>query len=203
MIDHPETYWRRWPGSHVVIMASGPSMCSEDAGFVQRSGLRSITVNSTWQLAPWADAHYSSDADWWVENLQEMRHRARGEFWSGHPGGVAHDVRQCPYRKGARGLYKPPGAIAWGGNSGYCAIGLAYQFGARRIILLGYDQQGDHWHPEHPLKIRKPANFPMWAERFGELARDCEAAGVEVINASRETSLTCFRRATLTEALQC
>lgn len=179
-------------------------MCAEDASRIERAGLRAITVNSTWQIAPWADAHYSSDADWWAASLPKMRDRCSGELWTGHPsGGLPSDIHVCPYRKGARGLYRQPGALAWGGNSGYCAIGLAYQFGARRVILLGYDQQGEHWHEDHPEPIRKPANFPMWAERFGELARDCEAVGVEVINASRETSLTCFRRATLEDALQC
>jgi hypothetical protein len=75
--------------------------------------------------------------------------------------------------------------------------------GARRIILLGFDQHGQHWHQEHPEAIRKPPNWPMWAERFSLLARDLAAVGVEVVNASRETSLTCFKRASLAEALRC
>ena len=190
-------YWQRWKGETVAILASGPSMTRADAVLVERSGCKTITVNSTWRLHPRADAHYSSDEDWWVENLPDMRHQTFGEFWSGAPGRVAHDVRSCPYRKAAMGLHRAPGAIAWGGNSGYCAIGLAYQFGAAKIILLGFDQQGDHWHEDHPLHVKRPANFPMWADRFATLARDCRKHGLDVVNCSRETALTCFRRGRL------
>jgi hypothetical protein len=196
-------YWQRWQGETVAILASGPSMCAEDAAAVEAAGVKAIAVNSTWQAAPWANVHYSSDADWWQHNLPAMRKACAGEFFTGHNGFIAPDVRQCPYRKGAMGLWKKPGAISWGGNSGHCAIGLAYQFGARRIILLGFDQQGEHWHSEHPAEIRKPPNWPMWAERFSLLARDLAAVGVEVVNASRETSLECFRRISLAEALRC
>ena len=56
--------------------------------------------------------------------------------------------------------------LSWGGNSGHAAIDLAYNRGATRIILLGYDMQGKdfeaHWHGKHSEKVRKPFNWPMW-----------------------------------------
>ena len=189
-----------WRGETVVVMASGPSMTQADADACR--GLRVITVNSTFALAPWADVHYSSDADWWEMNLPRMRRGCSGEFWTGHPYGViADDVKVCPYDKKARGVITQPGRIAWGGNSGYCAIGLAYQFGAARIVMLGFDQQGEHWHADHPAAIRKPANWPMWRERFGEMAADFARLGVEIINCSRDTSLNCFPRQRLEDVL--
>lgn len=164
--------------------------------------VRVITVNSTWRLAPWADAHYSSDPEWWGQELPEMRAWCAGEFWTGHPAGIAQDVKVCPYDRKLRGLSRVPGRIAWGGNSGYCAIGLAVQFGATRIVLLGYDQRGEtHWHDDHPEGVRRPFNFSMWHERFAELAADAARMEIEVVNCSRETALTCFPRISLDEAL--
>lgn len=192
-----------WCGMTVVCMASGPSMTQADADYC-RGKANVITVNSTWRLAPWADVHYSSDDDWWWHELPAMRDRCTGEFWTGHRQGVAPDVKVCPYDKRARGLSRVKGSIAWGGNSGYCAIGLAVQFGAKRIMLLGYDQQDDgrgHWHGDHPDAIRKDFNWPMWHQRFAEMAKDAVRMGIDIVNCSRETALTCFPRARLEDVL--
>lgn len=190
----------------MVCLASGPSLTCEDTDAV-RGQSRVITVNTTYRLAPWADVHYSSDHDWYQMHLPEMRATCSGEFWTGHPTWhLPFDVRRCAYDKRGRGVASRRGVINWGGNSGYCAMGLAYQFGAARILLLGYDQcdpQGAaHWHGEHPKSIRKEFNWAMWTERFDEMARDFTRLGVEVINCSRVTALRCFRRASLEDALR-
>jgi len=195
----------RWAGETVFCLASGPSMRPEDASAVRGQG-RVITVNSTFRLAPWADVHYSSDHDWWHLHLPEMRAACKGEFWSGYPfGHIADDVRICPYDKKARGILRTPGRIAWGGNSGYCALGLAYQFGASRIVLLGYDMKDPagkgHWHGHHDASIKKDFNFDMWKMRFYDAARDFKGLGIEVINCTPVTDLTCFPRKKLEEIL--
>lgn len=197
--------WRQWAGETVVCLASGPSMTAEDAEFC-RGKARVITVNSTWRLAPWADVHYSSDHDWWQLNLPDMRRECSGKFWTGYPfGPVAKDVAVCPYVKRARGIIAGKGLLAWGGNSGYCALGLAYQFGAARIVLLGYDMQDKdgsaHWHGQHDESIRKDFNFPMWLQRFSEASLDLRKYGVQVINCTRSTALHCFPKARLEDVL--
>jgi hypothetical protein len=42
----------------------------------------------------------------------------------------------------------------------------------------------------------------MWQAKFPQLAVDLQAEGVRVINASRQTALTCFERMTLEEAIK-
>lgn len=195
--------WRRWDRGLVVVMASGPSMTQEDADRV-RGRARVITVNSTFRLAPWANVHYSSDPEWWDAHADEMtRLGCTGERWTGHPTYARDGLRRCPYDKHARGISTKPGVIVWGGNSGYCAVGLAVQFGAAQIVLLGFDQQDPkgvaHWHGQHPQEIRRAFNFPMWAERFEEAARDLRRLRIDVHNCSRETSLRCFDRRKLEE----
>jgi len=197
-------YWHRWDGETVVCMASGPSMSKEDADYC-RGKARVITVNTTYRLAPWANVHYSSDHDWWKFNLPEMRSMCHGEFWTGHHEFIATDMIHCPYQKQIDGISNKPGVISWGGNSGFCAMGLAVQFGASKIILLGYDmvdgKDKGHWHDDHDESIRKEFNFPMWLKHFLFAYNDFKKIGVEVINCSRESALTKYRTAKLEEVI--
>lgn len=102
-----------------------------------------------------------------------------------------------------RGLGKEQ--IYTGGNSGYQVINLAYLLGAGKIILLGYDMQmtggKSHWHGDHPRNLNRSLALANWVKNFKVLARDLSEAGVEVINATRETALDCFKRAKLEECL--
>jgi hypothetical protein len=89
--------------------------------------------------------------------------------------------------------------IHWGGNSGFQAINLAYLWGAKRIILLGFDMQvspaGDsHWFGEHPKHqgFLNPTKFNSWIRHLETLGRDLSDAGIDVFNATRQTALTCF-----------
>lgn len=98
-----------------------------------------------------------------------------------------------------------PGAIRRGLNSGYQALGAAVLWGARRVVLLGYDFQRTggraHWHPDHPANMGNLGTLPDWIAEMGVLARDLDGQGVEVLNATRETALRCFPRIDLSEAL--
>lgn len=92
--------------------------------------------------------------------------------------------------------------LHFGGNSGYQAVNLAFLFGAARIILLGFDMQRTndqpHFFGKHPYHGDKstPSKDLLkdWVKKFKVLAKDLEAEQVEVINATRETALTCFKR---------
>lgn len=99
----------------------------------------------------------------------------------------------------AKGLGKE--TIHFGSNSGYQAINLAYLLGAKRIFLLGYDmthKQGTktHWFGDHPPEFGR-GKYEAFIPFFNSLASDLSAAGVEVINCSRITKLTQFKRGTI------
>ncbi|UHQ21896.1 hypothetical protein LVB77_14600 [Lysobacter sp. 5GHs7-4] len=97
-----------------------------------------------------------------------------------------------------------PDRIRQGGNSGFQAVSLALHFGASRVVLLGYDMQftggRKHWHGDHPDKMGNPLpkRFLDWRQRFAELAQQ---STVPIINASRETGLSCFPRMDLDACL--
>ena len=99
-----------------------------------------------------------------------------------------------------------PGVIGWGGNSGFCAVNLAVQFGCRRILLVGFDMQvagGMHWHGAHPRGMNNPSeeSTARWRKALDDAAPDLVQRGVEVINTSAVSALTAFPKIGLMEAM--
>lgn len=184
-------------------LASGPSMCREDAEAVRGRG-KVIAIGNTGELAPFADVLYSGDASWWRHYGHRYASFA-GRRVALAMGGLPEGVEGLPYRnEPGLGL----GVIHTGHNSGYQAINLAFLEGATTIVLLGYDMQHTdgkrHWHDDHPAPL---GNFcsgmpELCRQRFPPLASDLAARGVRVLNASRQTALACFERIPLPDALR-
>lgn len=88
----------------------------------------------------------------------------------------------------------PPMMFNAHGNSGAGAIRMAADGGAQRIILVGYDCQKTagkaHWHGDHPRGMGNAGQINKWPAKFDEMAKDL--VGVEIINATRQTALTCW-----------
>lgn len=100
------------------------------------------------------------------------------------------------------------GVLGWGGNGGFHALNLAVQFGAKRIVLVGYDMRCDlglHWHGKHPTGLNNPTprNVERWRRVIDEAAPILAALGVTVINASPVSMLTAYPKMSLSEALEC
>lgn len=181
-------------------LASGPSMRAEDVEAIRGLG-HVIAINNTVFLAPWADVLYSCDRAWWLAYADQIAD-FKGRRVALAQDGLPDCVEGMPWSY-ASGLGLD--CIHTGNNSGYQAINLAYLMGAKKIVLLGYDMQhpGKHWHPPHPAPL---GNFSrgmpeLCIPKFKALADYLQAQGIEVINATRETALTCFKRSTLAEAL--
>lgn len=201
-----------WSGATVVILASGPSLSAEQVALVKSwrepSLARAvIAINTTFRAAPWADVVYGCDARWWDVYHAEVRMACpAASLWTAErPATERWGVNHIPNFR-SPGLYRRPGAIHQGMNSGYQAIGLAYQFGAARIVLLGYDmQQTDgksHHHGDHPKGLVQGLPYPLWLEAFPALAKDLREVGVSVVNATRATALRDFPLVSLEGALQ-
>jgi hypothetical protein len=128
------------------------------------------------------------DAELWTVNQEAARvyrlHHIRGEMG----GGVSTN----------------PKAIRMGGNSGFQGLQLALHFGAARVVLVGYDMQNtfnkSHWHGDHKRGFGNPLDttFKAWRQCFKEIPHDIRA---RVVNASRHSSLDCFRRVRLETCL--
>jgi hypothetical protein len=175
----------------VVCIASGPSLTREDCVLVRESGLFTIVVNNSWQMAPWANVLYAGDRQWWSQYGAQAKSVMR-ECWT-----ASHDSAE---RFGINRFE----AKDWE-NSGYQAIELAIlKFNASKVVLLGYDMQhtggARHWHSDHPEQMGNADDVEDWPDRFFDL-RD-KFADVEFVNCTRETALTCFKRESLKSVLE-
>lgn len=98
------------------------------------------------------------------------------------------------------------GEIGWCGNSGFGAFNLAVQFGAERIVLVGYDMRIDrglHWHGNHPQPWNNPTEKTVarWRRCLDEAAPTMRALDIKVLNASSVSALAAYPKVTLEEAL--
>ena len=178
-----------WKGSTVVVMASGPSLTEADVETVRQwredgENRYVIVTNTTYKLAPWADVLFFHDMKWWKVYKDDVRAKFAG-------------LKVTVASVNAPDVDWLHGWDSYG-NSGAAGIALATLAGAKRVITLGLDCKYTagkrHWHGDHPQGLGNARSLKKWPNAFARLANHAKAQGVEVINASRETALTCFDR---------
>lgn len=175
-----------WPDWHVrtaVVVATGPSV--QDAPLsAMRGRVKIITINDSFQLVPWADVLYASDRSWWEANEGVPQFRGLKVSASPRAAVLYPEIRMVLLSKGAKILVDPVGTIGSGsrqgnGGSGFHAVNLAVQFGAKRIVLVGFDREQE---------------LDGCLDQFSAL-------GVDVVNASATSALKAYRKIDLTEAI--
>lgn len=211
----PQPVPRLWPGETVLLMATGPSLCRQDTDAVRSAATASpapsprvIVVGEAWRAAPYADALYHADRVWW-------------DAYAGAPAFPGLCITQdanggltCADRYGlsvvtsvkAPGISTDPAVVHRGWNSGFQALQLAIHLGAARIILLGFDMAKGpdgrkSWAANRPASLVRHSPYEQFVRAFTDAAPQVEAAGVEVLNASRVSALQCFPRVALLDAL--
>lgn len=179
-----------------VCLASGPSLTQEDVDLVSRWRDETqdgfvVVANTTFRIAPWADAMFAMDRKWWAAYYSEVREVFAGERFSG--ASLDGEFETTPLKCNN---YR---------NSGAACISLAASKGAERIVMLGYDCMKDgalsHWHGSHPAGMSDARTIKLWPVIFDRLAKDMRRKGVRVVNASRRTALKCFPQEELGSAL--
>lgn len=187
-------------GRTVAVLASGPSMNQESADLVRDAGLPAVVINSTFRLAPWAWALFGADSAWWKHEDNRDAHQFAG---------LKVSVEDCKgvlklHYTGTTGFDPDPSCLRSGGNSGYQGVHLLAHTGAARILLLGFDMGGEHWHDDHPAPLRKTPqeHYPGWIARFEELKKALDKRGIDVINCTPGSALKCFPMAELADVLE-
>lgn len=200
-----------WATRAVVVIASGPSLTADDCQRVMmcraNGVVRVVSVSNAWKLtAKWADVYFAADRRYWSTYFNQMRAAGifREEMYTSCVAASAlHKINRI------RAANQPGLGLTGlntGGNSGYMGINLAYLFGARRIILLGFDMQAGpdgakHFDGSHPPGLSQCMPFNEWLHRFKKLADDLSKNGVTVLNCTRRTALLDFELARLEDAL--
>jgi len=187
----------------VVCLACGPSLHPDDVAYC-RGKATVLAINDSWQLAPWAEALIASDGAWW-RHYRGVPEFHGLKFCLEPSASIFPDVTVLR-NTGDAGLEVDPSGVRTGRNTGAAAINLAVHFGAKRIVLLGYDMQAategrSHFFGVHPRGLRGGSPYPLFRAMLATMAGPLKQAGIVVINASRETALECFQRQPLREVL--
>ena len=196
-------YWsvpRLYQDQTIVCMASGPNLKDEQVEHVRRARYegkcRLITCNNGIFKAPWADHFHFADKQWWrwykdkpeYKNFQNIKTTLSNELIE-EDADNAHVVFCQP----GEGLAEDPTMVR-GNSSGYHCINLAKHYGARRIILMGYEMGpavmgSSHWHGEHPNPSDPVVLFAARARL--ETVGQCQ---IDIVNCSHNTAIKSFRR---------
>ena len=186
----------------VVLAASGPSLIARDLEYC-RGRAWVMVVNDAWRLASWADVLYAADENWWA--YYDGVPAFDGVRWTQNIQAATRWSLQYIESKPRLGLSLDLRYIHRGYNSGYQALNLAVLFGAKKIILLGYDMQSDgarsHFFGSHPQILQQLSTYSAFVAAFKTTIGDLQKAGCTVINCSRQTALDCFPHCDLHDAL--
>jgi hypothetical protein len=195
-----------WSGLSVAIVASGPSTKKVDVERL-RGKLPVIAIKENVELAPWADVVYGCDRAWW-RNMQGLPKYDGLRITATQMEVGPTDIKLITVEATTdKILTDKPGVVGSGGNSGFQALNLAVQFGATRVLMVGFDMDdraGVHWYGRNSGMGRSnPSewNFRRWRVAFINAVPVLDKLGVEVLNASQHTSLNCFPRTTVERTL--
>lgn len=206
MSSRSEAEWPDWRGETALIVGTGPSAGMLPLGIAYGKA-RCIAIKSAWQFVPWAEALYGCDRGWWIAN------RGVPEFmglkFTPSPGAArVFRLRQTKVKPGARIVLDPPstlgcGLLRGGGHSGWQAINLAVQFGARRIVLAGFEmtlQYGHRFNGGSAGVAKADAGrVERWRKEMDDAVEEFTKIGCDVINATPGSALRNYPRASLQE----
>jgi hypothetical protein len=202
MIEH----WkipREWEGETAVVLGGGPSLKKDQLDYAIQRGFRRVAVNDAGLVFdPQADVICWGDPQWFTWNGEQLRlHKGKYKItWRDMPARPTLPYYRLQHPRMPPHVSFDQGAVC-ANNSGMGGINIAALFGAKRILLLGFDMRcvegKNHWHNRHKT--------PTAEHRYGELYRppmelaalEYAAAGIEVLNCTQYSSLKGYRYANL------
>lgn len=205
------SWYLNWQGETCAIIASGPSTKRVNVSLLRDCGWHTLAIKENSQIAPWAECVYGCDAAWWRNELGLPKYKGLRVSVTGALSAMYPDIkiaRIIAHNDHLLLKESEAGTLGSGGNSGFQALNLALQFGARRVLLIGYDMSdefGQHWYGPNKGNGRTnpgPWNFGRWRKAFDGAAAQLKGTGIEVLNASEFTSLKCFPKTTIEQALE-
>lgn len=196
-----ELYWSvplMWPNSTIFILGGGPSIKDLDLDLIKEIW-PVISCNLAFIDYPWVDVMYFGDCK--VHTWVSEKGRYCNQFvkYQGLKISCCPDTRDDPDIKTLfrlpKGITTDKRSIGWNVNSGGSAINLAYHFGARRVILLGFDMKKvegkDNFH-DYNYVPNKHDVYHKFLYFFKFIKKDADKLGLEIINATVGSSLDLF-----------
>lgn len=165
-----------------------------------------IGVNDSGLLVPYCDIALSMDRIW-SENraphLIERKQRTylRRSATKNLTAWPELTVFECDHTSG---VMSDERGVLNGGNSGICALNLAYQMNPRRVFLCGFDMsrgpRGEtYWYRDYewsPGGATSNTRYAEWAKQFSVAATAFEKIGTAVFNVTPSSAIKVFPRIT-------
>jgi hypothetical protein len=197
-----------WEGATVYILGGGHSLLDEKLELVHDK--RVIGVNTSFMLGDWVDVCWWGDPPWYDWNIIGL-----SEF-GGLKACCCKSLMNKPEVKVLKrskdkpmGIDLRPNFVSWNKSSGSSAINLAVHFGAKKIVLLGFDMRPsdrgeDNWHDLH--KVKSPYTpYSEFLKAFPYIKKDARNLGVEIINSTMCSLISedIFPKISLEEVVGC
>lgn len=184
-----------WEGGTAYIIGGGPSVNDMNLSLIHDK--RVIGVNDSFLLGDWVDVCWWGDDRWFDWNRKKLLHFAglKVHCSSRHRKALGNKYMERSGHK-SFGISRKPGIVVWNLNSGMSAINLAYHFGVKRIVLIGFemhvteDGSGNNWHTNHEEQGYTPRkSFERFLDGPPHVAKDARDIGIEIVNATPGTSI--------------
>lgn len=192
----PET-WRiphEWSADDVCFVICSGESVGPQAKTIRRLKGRFVAVKHGVLLRPDADVLFLS-GEAFTEVCNPLIQRFTGTYVivrSRHSPELPESVKRVTRTKQHEQLCELRDHVC-GYDSGTSAINVAYHFGARTIVLLGYDMTGGHFC-KHPLQNPPQDHFRNHMSPLKKLNEDAQRKGVRIVNCSPTSVVTAFEK---------
>jgi nicotinamide mononucleotide adenylyltransferase len=194
-VAHTFTIDPIWQGWDVVVIGAGSSLSTKQIRHVAIARMENrchvIAVNDAVYPAWFSDWLHACDRKWWDWHIQRVQH------FTGFKTTLDETVPQEWVNgrllyDGQEGFDERRDHVRTGANGGYQAIHIAMHAGAKRILLLGFDMQGQRFFGDHPDHVNCEHALYM-VPHFDTIIPSAKERGIEIINCTPGSALTCFR----------
>jgi hypothetical protein len=193
-----------WAGQTVVVIGAGASLSTKQIRHVALAKLegrcRVIAINDAVFAAWFSDHLHACDGKWFCWHIQRIQHftgiktTLDETVLNGWNVGLLKNT-------GEDGFDPDPGCVRSGNNGGYQGIHIAMHAGAKRILLLGFDMQGGHFFGAHSDERKLCDHATVMIPHFPTLIPAAAERGIEILNCTPGSALTCFPMADIEGAL--
>ncbi|MGB0203376.1 MAG: hypothetical protein ACPF9R_04400 [Acholeplasmataceae bacterium] len=221
---------RKYVGETVVIIATGPSLNEEQVNYVSHAHAqgecRVLTINNSYQLAPWADIHVACNDNWWdyYWKNDEVLRNMKADKWTRYKHQADEFGIKYINSIVKNGLSKDQSVVHINKGSGPLAINFATLYGFKKIILLGHDMKfakdyngaqrkigssPRHFFGEYPKEMQ---HFPRsknsiddngviigLIEAYNGMVKDLDE--IDIVNCTPDSHLPTFRKSKLEKEL--
>jgi len=199
----------KYPGGVAVLFATGPSLTQEVVDLIrpyhEAGKIVAFGCNDAYKLVDYLDVHYACDPEWWDTHVPDVLNKLPGQCHVWTQDSSAAEKYKLSFIPGFHksGLYMLNRShIHFGANSGFQQLNIAYHYGIRKFLLVGYNMgvvnKQRHFFGDHPGKMRKDSPYDLFISMYNTIQPEINTM---IINCTPDSALTCFKRMDLKEAL--